>query len=186
MSTIRRDLRQVFETILKSWNVSDEEVLADDLASAAIDIIRKPTFDLRNSDPAWAILAGKEVDTEANIKAKEARDAFEVAFGFNPPWFENKDWTDFADAIAKVYQEDKATRVKQGNIWSDYCLWRENPQGGKFGKAMSNVSIRKSPRMFIDTALPTFLAASIMSQGKPKPTQPSFIKDDDDGIPISR
>jgi hypothetical protein len=160
---------------------ADANKMVDELVDAALEIIHKPKVDLRQSDPAWSILANEPISQESidqNVLDKEARDEFERVFGFNPPWFSSKDWKDFADFVAKVYKQDKAGRNRQGNVWLDYCLWREQETGGKFGKAMTNVGIRKNPRAFMDTAIPTFLAASVMYGRKTEP-----VEDDDNDVP---
>lgn len=206
MTTLRRDLRKKFEELVlesslyygasarwEEYDLMSEEAckkeaieFADKLADAAIELTQKPAFDVSRAGLDWTVALGGEVAQESidnAILAKEAQDAFEVAFSFNPPWHSNKDWTDFADFVVKIYKQDKASRTKPGNVWSDYCLWREQDSGGRFGKAMTNVGIRKNPRAFMDTAIPTFLAASVMSQ---KPTQTSFMETDENGLPISR
>lgn len=186
--TLKRELKikisDILGKYLKDTPLPEQHAIAlvDELADLIIET-KKPKIDLSKSDPAWNILFGENVFPDVAIEAKEARDAFEVAFDkMSPPWYSNKDWKDFADWVAKVYIEDKRGRTKPGNCFSDYTLWRS--EGGKYGHAMSNLAIRKNPKQFMDTAWSTFLAHSSMYPSKRvELNQPA--DSDDNGIPIS-
>lgn len=173
MNTDRRKLRKAFETVLKSWNVHDEELLAEELADAALAELR-PKIDLSKTDPAWAILAGESPTQEQqdrNVLEKEARDEFERTFGFGTlPWFSNKTWTDFANFVARIYSQDKW-------VWKDYCQWRE--EDGKYNGKMTNHAIRNNPVAFMDTGYPTFEARKMYWQPT-RPAEPVDLGSSDD------
>lgn len=171
MTTLRRELRLKFLDILKSWNVHDEELLSTELAEAAMTVKfmveDKPKINMKNADPAWAILAGTEIEQEEideNIFAKEATDDFERQLGFGIlPWNSDDAWTKFYKFIVKIYKQSQG-------VWMDYAVWREGD--GKYGKAMTNNAIRKNPKMFMDTGYPTYEASKMYR----KDTQPEYKK----------
>lgn len=179
MATNRRDLRKKFEEILKSWNTGDEEVLAEELADAALEAFRTPKIDLRASDPAWALLSGEGITQEQLDQAKqaeEAKGAFERDLHFNPlPWSSTKDWEKLEKFVIQEFTKDSL-------IFFKYDSWRKNK--GKYAGALNNKNITQSPANFI-TCFPDFLAHTAMYPEETKPTQQSFLKTDENDTPMS-
>lgn len=149
--TLRRDLRQKFITILKSWNVHDEESLASELADAALESLdkkRKPAFDLSQSDPAWAILKGEPVRDDAMKNAllkQDALNSFEFYLQLPESWqwyggnsSDEKALEDLRNFVIETYEKDNKAFEK-------YQTWRTQP----FARgAMSNLAIKKNPENF--------------------------------------
>lgn len=173
--TLRRELRVKFSDILEKY-LSDTPMpekqaiaLVEELADAALELrgFSKPVVNLKNADPAWAILAGAEIKQEEqdeNIIAKEAADDFERQLGFGIlPWNSDTTWTKFYKFVVKIYKQNQG-------VWMDYAVWREGD--GKYGKAMTNTAIRKNPQMFMDTGYPTYEASKMYR----KDTQPEYKK----------
>lgn len=161
--TLRRELRLKFFEILSRYldNViipeSNANEMVDQLADVAFELLRsKPVVDLKNSDPAWSILAGVEIGQEhvdEAVVSKEAIDDFERQLGFGIlPWNSDATWTKFYKFVVKVYKENQG-------VWMDYVVWRDGD--GKYGKAMTNNAIRKNPQMFMDTGYPTYEASKM-------------------------
>lgn len=187
MTTLRRSLRAKFEEVLSSkityWQErGDDETLgdiADILADATLEMIRKPSFDLKASDPAWALLSGQEVTQEQldrETLAKEATDSFERDLHFNPlPWSSTKSWEKLEKFVVQEYKKDK-------QVFFKYDSWRKGK--GKYVGALNNKNITQTPESFI-SCFPDFLAHTEMYPEK-KPVQTSFVEEDDNGIPISR
>lgn len=169
--TLRRELRLKFGEVLHGFKFAHEipsdesERLLNELVDTTLTVRtfqEKPKFDLKQADPAWAILAGKEVDNTANILAKEATDAFERDFGFGTlPWGSDKTWEKFYKFVIRIYLQDK-------NVWRDYVSWRNDK--GKY-TAYSNRKIRENPQAFMDTGYPEFEASKMYSD---KPTKRKY------------
>lgn len=163
--TLRRELRVKFSDVLGKY-LSDTPMpekqaiaLVEELADAALELrgFSKPIVNLKNADPAWAILAGAEIDNTANILAKEATDAFEQQFGFGSlPWNKDSTWEKFYKFVIRIYTQDK-------NVWRDYVVWRNDK--GKY-TAYSNRKIRENPVAFMDTGYPEFEASKMYSKPK--------------------
>lgn len=168
--TLRRELRLKISEVLHGHTFAHEislqesEELINELTESIVQLRafqEKPKFDLKQSDPAWSILAGAEVTQEQidqNILAKEATEAFAKDMSFGAlPWNSDKTWETFYKFVVKVYSQNK-------NVWREYVQWRNDK--GKY-TAYSNRKIRENPLAFIDTGYPEF-EASKMYADKPK------------------
>lgn len=150
MSTLRRDLRQKFEKILNDYIASGQTYLGesvpsevlDKLADAALEAIRKPSFDMSKAGLDWAVLSG-EVTQEAidqNKLAEEAKGAFERDLHFNPlPWSSTKDWEKLESFVIDQFKKDN-------QVFFKYDSWRKGK--GKFAGALNNKNITQTPSCF--------------------------------------
>jgi hypothetical protein len=183
MTTLKRKLNLRFGEVLHGFKfaheISEQTVsdLIEQLSTAALEAFYdKPKIDFAKSDPAWAVLAGKDVDgeeMEKKVAAKEARDAFERDLHFNPlPWYSNLSWEKLAQFVEREYKKDKLVFFK-------YDSWRKDK--GKFAGALNNKNIMQTPTAFI-TCFPDFLAHTAMY---PKQVEQRPVEIDDNGAPIS-
>lgn len=179
MTTLRRELRLKFEEIIRQEaifcsdglelespyreRIADFATLLTEAAMTVKFMVEdKPKMEreiLKKSDPAWSILAGEDIDTAANIAAKEATDAFEKDFGFGTlPWNSDSTWEKFYKFVVRIYLQDK-------NVWRDYVAWRNDK--GKY-VAYSNRKIREAPQAFMDTGYPEFEASKMYADSPAK------------------
>lgn len=94
------------------------------------------------------------LENEAKVQAKtNPLRFFEEALGFGIlPWDSRPDLRALANWIC--------TMKDDLGIFKDYATWRNG--SGRFRGAMTNLAIRRDPRIFMDTGWPTFLAHSAM------------------------
>jgi hypothetical protein len=141
-------------TLNDTESVNETDSLTD-ITGENLEILKKAGLE-------WMILAGKEVTQEmidSAIREKSATAEFERAFKFGTlPWSSNAEWTKFEKFIVKIYSADPG-------VFKDYAAWRED--GGKYGKAMTNLAIRRSPQAFMDTGYPTFEASKMCAPSAP-------------------
>ena len=119
---------------------------------------------------SWNLEHGLPV-TEEQLKSEQLTEnatiEFERAFSFGKlPWYTKTGWERFRKWVIERYQED-------ATCFQDYVEWREDPNGGKFGKAVSNVALRKEPQLLIDT-WPAF--ASIHKKEEPNWYKPREVE----------
>lgn len=167
--TLRRELRLKFFEILSRYldNViipeSNANEMVDQLADVAFELLRsKPVVDLKNSDPAWSILAGVEISEDALRElevSNDATDSFERELHFNPlPWNSNREWEKFYKFVVDEFK-------KNPEVWHRYNNWRD--EEGKYKGAMTNPKIYAKPSEFMAASFPAFLAHTAM-YAKPK------------------
>lgn len=190
MTTLRRELRLKFKTILEdylksSMNYQGEEIpseILDNLADCAIDLLLpKPKHvqvDVSKLPIEWQIAAGVEQVNpdvvEGEVLKKAAKDAFEEHMNFGTlPWGSTKKWDDLEKFIVREFEKD-------ANVFLRYRIWQKGD--GKY-VALSNKKIRENPDHFI-SCFPDFLAHTQMYAKKVVPDSERTDLDDK-GAPIS-
>jgi len=134
---------------------------------------------LANSDVAWSILSGQQVDEDAqNARKIEqiALSTFETDMACPKNWSwhhsgnEDKAWAVLREFVVEKYKENP-------NSFQEYQTWRTQP----FARgAMSTLAIRRNPENF-PASWSDFLANSAMYGKKKEVT----IKVDKSGTPIT-
>ncbi len=205
MTTLRRELIQKIFQILEegyqdnhpSEDASEHNRLYSEKIADAILSLRafsglSPLSNrmeiLKNSDPAWSILAGEHIDhrTIDKNKIREAAfNAFETDMNCpkNWKWFggndnEDKAWKILREFVVEQFKKDP-------KCFQSYHTWRTQP----FARgAMSNLAIKRNPENF-PASWTDFLASNAMYGKKShafqetQGTQESQI--DGNGVPIS-
>jgi hypothetical protein len=152
MQTLRRELRNKFEEVLRNYSdkltIAEREAVCELLADAALEL---RAFKTDEDRPAygvdWIISHGLDVTQQDLDKAKKqaaiAPNKFEAALGFGSlPWYTTNVWTRFAKFVTEIYNADPLA-------FGNYLVWRAS-DAGKY-KAMSNKQIRLNPQAFMDT-----------------------------------
>lgn len=202
MTTLRRELRLKFESVLRTTfntahvNETVRELLCNLLADAALEVRGFQSFEgdtmfttRINIDESklpleWKILAGAEIKQEtvdAAVLEKETIDAFESAFSIKGNWNwypakpqEMRVWEDFRARLIKIYQADK-------DAFTKYVTWIAQPYSRG---AMTGLQIKRNPQDFPDA-----WASFCMGTGYKPPRQ--IVPDsertdlDEGGAPIS-
>jgi hypothetical protein len=136
---------------------------------------------LKNSDPAWSLLAGQDVEQEQVDTAKlekDAFDTFERDLQLPGTWYwhgkgsEDKALADLRAFVVEQY-------VKDPKCFEKYNTWRNQP----YSKGtMSNLALKRFPENF-RASWSDFLASNSM-YGK-KGITPSKPAVDDNGVPVT-
>lgn len=194
MSTLRRDLIQIFEGILdeylkSSQNYQGEEIpseILEKLADSALELRGfqdKPAFDMGKAGVDWQILAGQEIDQDAldkQVLEKETIDAFESAFSIKGNWNwhpakpqEMRVWAIFRANLVQLYRVDK-------DCFTKYVTWSYQPY---VKGSMTGRQIKKDPQDFMDS----WASFCMSTKYSPRQIVPDNERTDldDDGIPQS-
>lgn len=187
MATLKRETRKIIETILSQeiryWEGNGTSETLDDIAQKIFDaIVEKPAFNLRQSDPAWAILAGTKIEDSAiqgNLLELEALSTFTRDLQLpNWVWYSSDRSTERALADLRAFVIDTYTKDK--SAFQKYQTWRNQPYARG---AMSNLAIKKNPENF-RISYTDFLANSAMQAGRDVKAAQD-VKKDDSGAPIT-
>lgn len=179
--TTRRQLRMEFEKILSPY-IDDDGAIATQLADLAVSILQpKPAFDLKSSDPAWAILKGEPITydgvRENAILEREALESFERCLQLPGSWqwyggnsSDERALKDLRDFVIETYRKDQ-------DAFTKYQTWRTQP----FARgAMSNLAIKKNPENF-RLSWTDYLANSTGTKSVKAPD----VQTDDNDIPLT-